>query len=60
MVAAKLYGPPLDLHAHRARVVVYLRDVREDLCVDLCADGFGEVFRELWVFYLARECRLDT
>jgi hypothetical protein len=57
MVAAKFYRPPLNLHAHGTRVVVYLRNVREDLCVYFCADGFGEMFGELWVFYLTGECR---
>jgi hypothetical protein len=55
VVAAKFDGPPLEFHAHGARVVVYLWDVREDLCVYFGAHGFGEVLRELWVFYLARE-----
>jgi hypothetical protein len=43
VVAAKFDGPPLEFHAHGARVVVYLWDVREDLCVHLGAHGFGEV-----------------
>jgi hypothetical protein len=44
MVAAEFYGPPLNFHAHGARVVIYLRDVGEDLCVDFGADGLGEMF----------------
>jgi hypothetical protein len=55
VVAAQLDGPPFDLHAHGARVVVDLGYVAQDLCVDFGADGFGEMFAEFWVFDLARE-----
>jgi hypothetical protein len=58
--ALQLYGPPFDLHAHGAGVVVDLGDVAEYLRVDFCADGFGEVLGELWVFDLSREGSLYT
>jgi hypothetical protein len=41
MAAAEFDGPPLNLHAHGARVVVDLRHVRQDLGVYLCAYGLG-------------------
>ena len=42
-------GPPLEIHAHGARVVLDLGHVGEDLGVDLCADGAGEVLGELGI-----------
>jgi hypothetical protein len=47
--------PPLDFHAHWTRIVVNLRNVGEDLRVDLRAYGFGEMLRELGVLDLPGE-----
>jgi hypothetical protein len=52
MSAPEFYGPPLDFHAHWTRIVVNLRNVGEDLRVDLGAYGFGEMLREFGVFHL--------
>jgi hypothetical protein len=60
VVASKLDRTPFDLHAHGTRVIVDLGDVAKDMGVDFCADGFGEMFRELWVLDLTREGLLDT
>jgi hypothetical protein len=55
VLAAQFDGPPFNLHAHGARVVVDLGNVAEDLGVYFGADGFGEMLGELWVFDLAGE-----
>jgi hypothetical protein len=55
MFAAQLHGPPFNLHAHGARVIVDLGDVGQDGRVDFGAHGFGQVFGERWVGYLSRE-----
>jgi hypothetical protein len=55
VLTSQLDGAPFNLHAHWTGVVVDLRDAAENLGVDFCADGFGEVLRELWILDLARE-----
>jgi hypothetical protein len=55
MSTPEFYGPPFNLHAHGARVVVDLRNVGEDLRVDLRAYGFGEMLREFGVLDLPGE-----
>jgi hypothetical protein len=51
--AAQTHGPPFELKAHGTTVVVDLRHVANDLRVDFCAHGFGEVGGELGVFDLS-------
>lgn len=55
MLASQSNGPPFDLKAHGAAVVVDLGDVAENLRVDFCADGFGEVLGEVGIFDLSWE-----
>jgi hypothetical protein len=55
MSAPEFYGPPLDFHAHWTRIVVNLRNVGEDLRVDLGAYGFGEMLRKFGVLDLPGE-----
>jgi hypothetical protein len=43
MVATEFDRPPLDFHAHGAGIVVDLRDMGQDLCVDFGANGLGKV-----------------
>lgn len=43
MFASQFDGPPFDLHAHWARIIVNLWDVAEDLGVDLCAHSLGKM-----------------
>ena len=44
VLTAELDRPPLDLHTHRAGVIIDLRDVAQNLSVNFGADGFGEMF----------------
>lgn len=60
MSAAQLYGSPLDLEAHGAGIIVQLGNVRKDLRVDLGANRFCKMFRELWIFHLAGEGGFHT
>jgi hypothetical protein len=60
VAAAQLDRPPLELSAHGTRVVVNLGDAAENLRVDLCAYGFGEMLTELWVLDLTGEGTLDA
>ena len=60
VATAKLHRPPLYVKAHGARVIIELRNVRQDLSVHLGADGFGKMLGELWILHLAREGGLYT
>lgn len=60
VAAAELDRPPLDVKAHRARVIVELRNMREDLSVDFSTNGFCQVFRELRILYLSGKSGFDT
>ena len=60
MPAAEFYGPPFDFEAHGTRVIVQLRDMRQNLVIDLGADGLCKMLREFGILDLARKRRLDT
>jgi hypothetical protein len=58
--AAQLHRPPLQLHAHGARVVVEQRHVRNHRRVDLRAHGFCEVLGKLGELDLLGEGRFHA
>ena len=55
VATTKLHGTPFDLKAHGARVIIQLRDMRQDLSIDFGTDCFGEMFRKFRVLDLTGE-----
>lgn len=60
VLTSQTHGPPLDLVAHRAAIVVDLGHMAEDLVIYFGAHGFGEVLGKVWVLDLAWEGGFDA